>query len=79
MGKILCQIIFLCFLFEFLSRTSIRTFEAENIQKNKHIQPQPKFRCSYKIKRVISKFQVQSKAECLKIDKIKLFYVRKIL
>ena len=44
----MAQILFSCFLYEFLSRTSIRTFEAENLQKNKHIQPQPKFRYSYK-------------------------------
>ena len=47
-----CQTIFSFFLFEFLSRTlMIRTFEAENLQKNKHIQPQPNLRCSYKKKR----------------------------
>ena len=28
--------------------TLIRTFEAENIQRNKHIQPQSKFKCSCK-------------------------------
>ena len=39
-------------MFEFLLRTSIRTLEAENLQKNKHIQPQPNFRCSNKKKRV---------------------------
>ena len=50
MDKGPCQIIFSCFLFEFLLRTSIRTPEAENLQKNKHIQPQPKFRCSNKKK-----------------------------
>ena len=38
-----CQAIFPCFLFEFLSRTSIRTFEAGNFRKNKYIQPQLKF------------------------------------
>ena len=43
------------FLFEFLLRTSIRTPEAENLQKNKHIQPQPKFRCSNKKKTCIVK------------------------
>ena len=34
----------------FLSRTPIRTFEAEKLQKNKHIQPQLKFRRSNKKK-----------------------------
>ena len=39
---------FLAFMLEFLWRTSLRTFEAENVHKNKHIQPQSKFRCSHK-------------------------------
>ena len=61
MDKGPCQIIFSCFLFEFLLRTSIRTPEAENPQKNKHIQPQPKFRCSNnKKKRVISRFKASA-------------------
>ena len=47
------QIIFSCSLFEFLLRTSIRTPKAENPQKNKHIQPQPKVRCSNKKKTCI--------------------------
>ena len=61
MDKGPCQIIFSCSLFKFLLRTSIRTPEAENPQKNKHIQPQPKFRCSNKKKRVLWRIPYKGK------------------
>jgi len=39
-------------LYEIILRTSIRTSEVEKDWKNKHIQPQPKFRCSKNKKNV---------------------------
>ena len=58
MDKPLSNNFIFCFLLKFLSRTSIRTFEAEKLQKNKHIQPQPKFGCSYKKKKRVLKLKL---------------------